>query len=171
MSSPRSPSAHPDTLIVGAGLTGLSAAYHLDREYLIVDASDEPGGTAGTLKHKGFQLDRGIHILYFRDPQMRPWNTEELGVPLVQSQRRSAAWFCGRIVPFPLQFHLAHLSWARRCRYGIPALAAAARASDQRSVVRMADWATGHFGGPLSDSFFRPYNEKMLRRQDPVGLS
>jgi len=47
-------------LIIGAGLTGLSAAYHLSDNYLLVESSDFPGGTASTVKLEGFnqELDR-----------------------------------------------------------------------------------------------------------------
>jgi phytoene desaturase len=54
------------TVIVGAGLGGLSAACHLaggGHDVLVVEAADGPGGRAGTLDRNGYRFDTGPTVL------------------------------------------------------------------------------------------------------------
>jgi phytoene dehydrogenase-like protein len=54
-----------DTLIIGAGLAGLSAAVRLHdagREVLVLEAADAVGGRVRTDKVDGFLLDRGFQV-------------------------------------------------------------------------------------------------------------
>ena len=55
-------------IIIGAGLTGLSAAYHLEKkgfnDYLIVEKEDSPGGLCRSIKQDGFTFDYTGHLLH-----------------------------------------------------------------------------------------------------------
>lgn len=56
---------HVDTLIIGAGLAGLSAALRLHeagREVLVLEAADAVGGRVRTDQVDGFLLDRGFQV-------------------------------------------------------------------------------------------------------------
>ena len=39
------------TLVIGGGVSGLTAAYYLDSDYLIVEKESEPGGYCKTIKN------------------------------------------------------------------------------------------------------------------------
>ncbi len=63
-----------DCLIVGAGLSGLACALTLHaagRDFLLVDASDAPGGRVRTDAVDGFLLDRGFQVLLAAYPEAR----------------------------------------------------------------------------------------------------
>jgi phytoene dehydrogenase-like protein len=63
-----------DVIIIGAGLSGLSAAVHLHRQgrqVLIVEASDRAGGRVKTDKVNGFLLDRGFQVLLIAYPEAK----------------------------------------------------------------------------------------------------
>ena len=54
-----------DVLIIGAGATGLGAAYRLNQlgldSWALVDANGNPGGSSGTVKtSEGFRFDLGV---------------------------------------------------------------------------------------------------------------
>ncbi len=61
-----------DVIIIGAGLSGLSAAIYLHRQgrkVLILEASDRAGGRVKTDLYEGFLLDRGFQVLLTAYPE------------------------------------------------------------------------------------------------------
>lgn len=63
-----------DVVIVGAGLSGLSAALQLQNEGLaikVIEAADAPGGRIRTDHIDGFLLDRGFQVLLTAYPELR----------------------------------------------------------------------------------------------------
>ncbi|MBL1077270.1 NAD(P)/FAD-dependent oxidoreductase [Nocardia sp. 2] len=68
-------SEHFDVLIVGAGLSGIGAARHLQeafpqRGYAILEARDAIGGTWDLFRYPGVRSDSDMHTLGYR---FRPW--------------------------------------------------------------------------------------------------
>ncbi len=64
--------AHPKIVIVGAGISGLSAAMELERNGLtstIFEKSDRPGGRVKTDLIDGWQLDHGFQVLLTAYPE------------------------------------------------------------------------------------------------------
>jgi len=64
----RQPSTHVGTAIVGAGPTGLSAAYHLGPDTLLLDKNATVGGWCRSIQDKGFTFDHAGHIMFSNDP-------------------------------------------------------------------------------------------------------
>ncbi len=69
------PSEHLDVLIVGAGLSGIGGAYHLEercpgKTYAILEARDDLGGTWDLFRYPGIRSDSDMHTLGYR---FRPW--------------------------------------------------------------------------------------------------
>jgi NADPH:quinone reductase-like Zn-dependent oxidoreductase len=63
-----------DVIIIGAGLSGLSAAIHLQnegREVFIIEATERVGGRIKTDIHEGFRLDRGFQVLLTAYPEAK----------------------------------------------------------------------------------------------------
>jgi cation diffusion facilitator CzcD-associated flavoprotein CzcO len=66
---------HLDVLIVGAGLSGIGAAHHLQeafpgRSYAIFEAREDLGGTWDLFRYPGIRSDSDMHTLGYR---FRPW--------------------------------------------------------------------------------------------------
>jgi monooxygenase len=66
---------HLDVLIIGAGLSGIGAAHHLQaafpgRSYAILEARDAIGGTWDLFRYPGVRSDSDMHTLGYR---FRPW--------------------------------------------------------------------------------------------------
>jgi len=69
------PNDHVDVLIVGAGLSGIGAAHHLQerspgKSYAILEAREEIGGTWDLFRYPGIRSDSDMHTLGYR---FRPW--------------------------------------------------------------------------------------------------
>ena len=66
---------HVDVLIVGAGLSGIGAAHHLQercpgKSYAILEAREDIGGTWDLFRYPGIRSDSDMHTLGYR---FRPW--------------------------------------------------------------------------------------------------
>ena len=65
-----------DVLIIGAGMTGLTAALKLRRRGLtvrVLEATDRVGGRIKTDRVDGYLLDRGFQVLLTQYPETRKW--------------------------------------------------------------------------------------------------
>ena len=92
------------TLIVGAGLTGLSCAYHLGGDYLLVERENEPGGMVRTReRHPGFLCDHTGHWLHLRSDQMKGLVQKLLPGELVEHERKAVIHLGGILTPYPFQ--------------------------------------------------------------------
>ena len=68
-----------DVVIVGAGISGISAAWHLqdrcpDKSYLILERRENLGGTWDLFKYPGLRSDSDMYTLGFR---FKPWTSEQ----------------------------------------------------------------------------------------------
>jgi cation diffusion facilitator CzcD-associated flavoprotein CzcO len=66
---------HVDVLIVGAGLSGIGAGYHLQercpgKSYMILEARDAIGGTWDLFRYPGIRSDSDMYTLGYR---FKPW--------------------------------------------------------------------------------------------------
>lgn len=70
---------HIDVVIVGAGLSGIGAAWHLqdkcpDRRYLILEEREAMGGTWDLFRYPGIRSDSDMYTLGYN---FRPWKERE----------------------------------------------------------------------------------------------
>lgn len=67
--APATPSAAtPQVLVIGAGPTGLSAAYHLGKDAMLLEQNDTVGGWCRSIQVNGFTFDYAGHIMFSKDP-------------------------------------------------------------------------------------------------------
>ncbi|WP_235677203.1 flavin-containing monooxygenase [Rhodopseudomonas palustris] len=73
--APRSDCEHIDVLVVGAGISGIGAAYHLttqcpDTRFVVLEAQDGFGGTWRTHRYPGIRSDSDLYTFGYR---FKPW--------------------------------------------------------------------------------------------------
>ena len=89
---------HLDVLIVGAGVSGIDAAYHLmttcpDRSYAILEGRDAIGGTWDLFRFPGIRSDSDMYTYGF---PFRPWTGKKSiadGASILQYLRDTAREF------------------------------------------------------------------------------
>jgi monooxygenase len=88
-------SEHLDVLIVGAGISGIGAAFHLQercpgKSYAILEARADLGGTWDLFRYPGIRSDSDMHTLGFR---FKPWTEAKSiadGSSILEYIRRTA---------------------------------------------------------------------------------
>jgi monooxygenase len=89
---------HLDVVIVGAGISGVSAAWHLQercpsKSYVILEKRDNMGGTWDLFRYPGIRSDSDMYTLGFR---FRPWKGHQSiadGKPILDYVKSTAAMY------------------------------------------------------------------------------
>lgn len=68
VSQPSTKSAAGSVVVIGAGPTGLSAAYHLGEQALLLERNDRVGGWCRSIEVNGFTFDFAGHIMFSNEP-------------------------------------------------------------------------------------------------------
>jgi len=153
------------TIIIGAGPAGLTAAYELaraGRDAIVLEQDPlHVGGIARTESYKGFRFDIGGHRFFSKNAAIEDLWTTILGDQLIERERLSRIYYRGRFFKYPLE----SLDVLRQL--GVYEAAAciasyfAARIRPRRPLVSFEDWVTNAFGRRLFAIFFRTYTEKV----------
>lgn len=105
------PAENRKSVIIGAGPTGLSAAYHLDEETLLLDKNSIVGGWCRSIEDKGFTFDHAGHIMFSNDPYVHQLYKILLGNNVHWQDREAWVYSKGIHTRYPFQGAL----------YGLPA--------------------------------------------------
>lgn len=62
------PPEHRRTVVLGAGPAGLSTAYHLGKDCLLLEQHERVGGSCRSFEERGFVFDHGGHAMRSSDP-------------------------------------------------------------------------------------------------------
>lgn len=161
---PRSTSI--DTLVIGAGLAGLSCAFHTDRPVLVLEAADHVGGKAKSEQHDGFTFDVTGHWLHLRDPDMKALALKLCGdAHFMRIRRLSRIWSHGVYTRYPYQANTYGLppEVIKQCVMG--AIEAAKHRPETVALEdepeNFADWIRFYFGEGIARHFMIPYNAKL----------
>ena len=141
-------------LVVGAGPTGLSAAYHLGREAMLVEQDATVGGWCRSFVDNGFTFDWAGHIMFSNDPYVHELYRLLLGDNVHWQDRE--AWiyskdvytrypFQGALYGLPPQVIKECVVGAIEARFGKPVSKAGARAE-----------TTDDYTGPERRGMFEP---------------
>ncbi|MFT4115690.1 protoporphyrinogen/coproporphyrinogen oxidase [Bradyrhizobium sp.] len=157
---------HIPIIIVGAGPTGLGAAWRLNEigrdDWLLVEAAPEAGGLARSfVDDKGFTWDIGGHVQFSHYEYFDRVMDELLGVDgWNHHERESWIWMRDRFIPYPLQNNLHRLPAAdlNECLQGLIELATNPAPGAPRTFE---DWILSKFGSGIASTFLHPYNFKV----------
>ena len=151
-------------LILGAGPTGLGAAYRLKElgypDFLILDQASEPGGLSRSFQDdQGFTWDIGGHVQFSHYDYFDKMMQEALGADgWLQHQRESWAWMRGGFVPYPVQNNIRYLPqdvmW--KCLEGIMDAG-----QNKTNPQNFREWILATFGKGFAEEFMFPYNFKV----------
>ena len=151
-------------VIVGAGPTGLGAAYRLAElghdDWDIFERADHVGGLASScIDPHGFIWDHGGHVMFSHYSYFDELVEKMLRGDYDEHMREAWVWMHGRFVPYPFQNNIHRLppDVFLDCIMGI--IEAQRRAAARRTTS--TQYITAVFGEGIAEHFMRPYNFKV----------
>lgn len=153
-------------LILGAGPTGLGAAWRLqeataEREWLLLESSPEAGGLAASFVDKqGFTWDIGGHVQFshyeYFDRAMETFLGKD---GWLMHDRESWVWIRDRFVPYPFQNNIHRLppEDLDKCLAGLVDITR----QPAPKPANFREWILATLGPGLAEVFMLPYNFKV----------
>src|SRR4029078_5515526 len=162
-------------LIIGAGPTGLGAAWRLEQrgihDWMVLESGQVARGLAqSVVDEHGFTWDLGGHVQFSHYEMFDQLMDDLLGADgWLVHDRESWVWLRDRFVPYPFQLNLHRLADDDRdaCLRGLEEAAAAA--SIRATPANFCEWISQTFGPSIAELFMRPYNQKVWAR-DPAQM-
>ena len=150
-------------LIIGAGLAGLSTAYHLKKsiDFEIFEKNQFVGGYSSSYQVDEYTFDYSGHYLHFRNKDIRSLVKELLKDNLRKVKRSSAIFSYNTITNYPYQSNF----------YGLPDkiiiqnLLGVIKAKYEKNIKNINnfhhEWILKNFGEGVAKNFMVPYNKKL----------
>jgi protoporphyrinogen oxidase len=152
--------------ILGGGLAGLSAAYHVEkagrRDYIVLEKEARPGGLSRSWSAKGYTFDYGPHIIYTRDEYALALFRSFLKGNLTQKQRENYIYLYKTLVKYPFETFLHGLppKVIMECLEGV---LDARKCAPTQKPANFRDWILQTFGEGIAKHYFIPYNLKVWK--------
>jgi UDP-galactopyranose mutase len=153
-----------ENIILGAGLSGLSAAFHLQKNYRIYEKNNKAGGLCRSEKEGSYVFDYGPHILFPKYSHIKELIKSLLKENLHIQARE--AWiyhkFCDKYTRFPFQAHLYGLPIpvVKECILGL--FNAIQKDKNSTSPIKnYKEWILSIFGEGIAKHLMIPYANKL----------
>ncbi len=147
-------------VILGAGVTGLSIAYHLrerGEDFILIEKEEGKGGLCRSINSKDYIFDYAGHFLHARSPYVRQL-AKKLLPEILSVKRKSFIFLNGRMIPYPIQANLNYLPIFDRLKS-----IAGYLLRERKEPKNLHDWILANFGKGMANLFFFPYNRKLWR--------
>ncbi|MFT3785812.1 MAG: FAD-dependent oxidoreductase [Tepidisphaeraceae bacterium] len=151
-------------VILGAGPTGLGAAYRLKElgytNFTIIDALDHAGGLASSYVKDGFTWDVGGHVMFSHYKYYDECFDKLMGKDFQLNMRECWVRMFDSWVPYPFQNNIRHLpkEVTYECLAG---LVEAQAKGDHKKAKNFGEFIDAVFGAGIAKHFMRPYNFKV----------
>jgi protoporphyrinogen oxidase len=152
-------------VVIGAGLTGLSAAWHLGKNTLVLEREETPGGLCRSVDVDGFTFDLTGHLLHLRRPEIRELVSGLLPEDAFNRiDRRAFIHSRGVFTPYPFQVNTHGLpaEVIAECLTGFVEACKNGDLTPERAQdLSFHDWTLSTFGAGVARHFMFPYNRKL----------
>lgn len=151
-------------VILGAGLAGLSAAWHLQKQGIdcqLFEQEEEVGGLCRSKKINGFTFDYSGHLLHFRNNYALGLVKGFLGNNLSRHKRSAWVYSYGAYNRYPFQANLYGLPPAvvKECVLGFISASKNKHPAGNENF-NFLSWISQSFGPGIARHFMVPYNTK-----------
>ena len=144
-----------DVIILGGGLTGISAAMHASRSWLLLEKNDRLGGHARTDERDGHHFDKTGHWLHLRDAYTKALVDELLPGQMERVERKARVFSNGVLTRYPFQGNLHGLppDVTRECLLGFIQAWHQQQAETPPAPANFEEYVLQHFGPGIARHF------------------
>lgn len=146
-------------LILGAGVSGLAFANEVkDKDFLIIEKENEPGGYCRTIRSGEYIWDYAGHFFHFSHPELKKdFEAITSSDDTVHRVKNTKIYYKGYYVDYPFQKNIHQLTKDEMidCLYDL------FNKGEKDNYDSFEDMLYGKFGVSITEKFLRPYNEKL----------
>jgi protoporphyrinogen oxidase len=152
------------TIIIGAGLTGLSLAHQLEKkgekDYILFESLEEAGGLCRSIKKQGFIFDLAPHVLHFDSEENFKIISNLMENQILKGKRKGGILINNQIVPYPFQHNLYYLDekTKKECLDGV--FEAKEKFDENKPPSNFEQWIEMTLGKGIAGHFMFPFNKK-----------
>lgn len=150
-------------IILGGGLAGLSAAWHLQKkgmECSVFEKEPQVGGLCRSKQSGGFTFDYDGHLLHFRHPYTLTLVKKVLDGNLQMHERNASIYSFDRFIRYPFQANLHGLPLAAMQECLLEYIKAQRNNHHLQGNNNFSQWIHATFGKGIARNFMVPYNTK-----------
>ena len=151
-------------VIIGGGLTGLSAAYHLEQrgffDYEIYEKDETVGGLCRSVHQDGFTFDYTGHLLHVSDDHFRKTIENVVGFTQLNTVYRKSFIYSNDLYtkyPYQINLHGLPINVITECIEGY-----VLRQKTRKKNISFYDWVLQNFGTGFAKHFFFPFQSKIF---------
>jgi len=148
-------------LVIGGGPSGLSVAYALQGNTLLLEKESTVGGLCRSIHAGGGVFDIGGHSFHTPYPDVYELVQELMGGRLFYQQRSAWVYTHNSLIPYPFQRYYDHIpdpEVVRACEEGLR------NAGGTEDADNFETYILRKFGRGIADHFMLPYNRKLWAR-------
>ena len=150
-------------IIIGAGLAGLSAAWHLKKRGIgstVFEKEDTVGGLCRSTRRGNFVFDYCGHLLHFRNSYTLKLAGSLLNVNLARHERNAWVNNSGIFIRYPFQANLCALPRQIALECLLEFIHASKLPRPRNIQGNFLNWVNATFGKGIARHFMVPYNKK-----------
>lgn len=149
--------------ILGAGISGLSALRHLDKKIFSVTVFEKEGYSGGlcyTVKKDGYYFDKGIHVSFTKNKQVKKFLTKSSGEKnILEGLANPYNFFDGNYYGHPIYCNLYGMKKKSVSKY-LYSFLENYYLNSKKKPKNFDEWIEFNFGKEIG-SFLRKYNRKI----------
>jgi protoporphyrinogen oxidase len=153
-------SAADGTVVLGAGMAGLSASFHLDHRAVVYEQHPYYGGHTCSMRNEGFTWDEGPHISFTKNDYVRELFAESVGGEFEEFEARPTNYFQGHWIDHPAQTSLHQVPEPLRSRCVADILATIRAEDNGDRPATYEEWLHRSYGRVFADTFPAAYTRK-----------
>jgi len=151
-------------VIIGGGLAGVSAAYHLlEYDPILFERESSIGGLCRSFTQDGFTFDCTGHLIHLKNAYVKELVAQLLPDAFNSHERLAAIYSQSTMTPYPFQANTYGLppEVVKECVVGF---VESLQAPPNGGPKNFHDWVLKTFGSGIARHFMLPYNEKFWKQ-------